>query len=132
MREEHGTEKMQGLRDLEIRSLLQRIPETRRVPVRVIEERPPSNQQTIITVPALEAFLARVRESGMYAIDVETTSIDPMKAKLVGISISVSPHESAYIPVGHIGADQLSFDEIAERLRPVLRVLQRMARSSAY
>lgn len=108
------------MRDLEIRSLLQRIPETRRAAVRVIEERAPSNRQTITEIPALEAFIHRMRESGVYAVDVETTSTDPMQAQLVGISIAVSPTESAYIPVGHVGAGQLSFEVIAQRLRPVV------------
>src|SRR5690606_21889205 len=42
------------MRELEIRSLLSRIPETKRVPVRIIEERPPSIRQTIRTIEALE------------------------------------------------------------------------------
>lgn len=108
------------MRDLEIRSLLSRIPETTRVPIRIIEERPESNRKTITSIAELDAFIQRIRESGTYAIDVETTSTDPMKAELVGISIAVSPSESAYIPVGHVGADQLSVEIVNERLRPVV------------
>jgi DNA polymerase-1 len=108
------------MRDLEIRSLLPRIPETKRVPVRVIIERPASIRQTITTLDALDAFIERIRSTCTYAIDVETTSTDPMQAQLVGISIAVSPEESAYIPIGHAGADQLSLEVVAERLRPVV------------
>lgn len=108
------------MRDLEIRSLLARIPETKRVPVRVIIERAPTNQQTITTADALDAFVARIRAAGTYAIDVETTSTDPMQAALVGISIAVSPEESAYIPLAHQEGEQLGFDEVAARLRPVV------------
>lgn len=108
------------MRDLEIRSLLPRIPETKRVPVRIIDDRPPSIQVTITSVEQLDAFIQRIRETGVYAIDVESTSTDPMQAQLVGISIAVSPQESAYIPVGHLEAEQLPIDLIAERLRPVL------------
>jgi DNA polymerase-1 len=61
-----------------------------------------------------------MRESGIYAIDVETTSTDPMRAELVGISLAVSPSESAYIPVGHVDADQLSVEAVFDRLRPVV------------
>jgi len=108
------------MRDLEIRSLLPRIPETRRTPIRIIDERPPSNRKTITTIPELEALVERIRATGVYAIDVETTSTDPMLAELVGISLAVSPCESAYIPIGHVGADQLLFEVVAKRLRPVV------------
>ncbi|MEZ4532386.1 MAG: DNA polymerase I [Thermomicrobiales bacterium] len=108
------------MRELEIRSLLSRIPETKRVPVRIIEERPPSIRQTIRTIEALETFVARLEQADAYAIDVETTSTDPMQARLVGISIAVSPQESAYIPVGHSEGDQLSFGDVAARLRPAV------------
>ena len=67
------------MRDLEIRSLLARIPETTRVPVRIIDERPASDRQTITSIADLDAFVQRIRESGTYAIDVETTSTDPMR-----------------------------------------------------
>ena len=108
------------MRDLEIRSLLSRIPETKREPVRIIVDRPASSRQTITTIGALDAFVERIRSTGQYAIDVETTSTDTMQAKLVGISIAVSPYESAYIPIAHAGADQLSFEVVAERLHPVV------------
>jgi len=108
------------MRDLEIRSLLPRIPETRRAPIRIIDERPPSNRKTITTITELDAFVERIRATGVYAIDVETTSTDPMLANLVGISLAVSPIESAYIPIGHVGADQLMFEVVAKRLRPVV------------
>ena len=108
------------MRDLEIRSLLNRIPDTKRAPVRIIVERGPSHRQTITTIDALETLIARVRSTGTYAIDVETTSTDPMQAQLVGISIAVSPEESAYIPIGHVGSDQLSFEVVEARLRPIV------------
>lgn len=108
------------MRDLEIRSLLARIPETKRAPVRVIVDRPVSNRQTITSIEALVAFVDRIRSAGLYAIDVETTSTDPMQAKLVGISIAVSPEESAYIPIGHADGTQLRFEDVAFHLRPVL------------
>ncbi len=108
------------MRDLEIRSLLNRIPDTKRAPVRIIVERAPSNRQTITTIDALDAFVARVRSTGTYAIDVETTSTNPMQAQLVGISIAVSPEESAYIPIAHADGDQLSFEVVEERLRPIV------------
>lgn len=108
------------MRDLEIRSLLARIPETKRTPIKIVNERPASNRQTITTIPELDDFAERIRATGVYAIDVETTSTEPMLAQLVGISIAVSPTESAYIPIGHVGIDQLLFEVVAKHLRPVV------------
>jgi DNA polymerase-1 len=57
------------------------------------------------------------------ALDTETTSLDEMKAQIVGISLSVTPGEAAYIPLRHAGPDapaQLPFDEVLARLKPWL------------
>ncbi|MES2522457.1 MAG: DNA polymerase I [Gemmatimonadota bacterium] len=64
--------------------------------------------QTVDTMPALEALLARVRTVPYIAIDTETVStaplpntIDPLHAGLVGISIAVAPGEAYYLPFAH-------------------------------
>ncbi len=57
------------------------------------------------------------------AFDVETTSVDPMRAQIVGISLCARPGEAAYVPVGHryLGAPpQPALAEVLEALRPVL------------
>ncbi|MCB2103075.1 MAG: hypothetical protein KDE10_00015, partial [Rhodobacteraceae bacterium] len=50
---------------------------------------------------ALERWIAEVREAGRVAVDTETTSLDEMRAELVGISLSVEAGRACYIPVGH-------------------------------
>ncbi|OGO24520.1 MAG: DNA polymerase I, partial [Chloroflexi bacterium RBG_16_51_9] len=59
-----------------------------------------------------------------FAFDTETTGLDPMTARLVGISLSPAPGESYYVPVGHLGfmgiAQQLPLEYVLERLKPVL------------
>ncbi|MDO9086538.1 MAG: DNA polymerase I [Anaerolineaceae bacterium] len=53
------------------------------------------------------------------SFDTETTDIDPMRAKLVGISISIDPTIGYYIPVGHTTADQqLPLESVIKSLRP--------------
>lgn len=105
--------------ELEFRSLLGRLPKPR-------EEAPAPTRQiaavrTIVrSDDQLEALAARIRETGQYAIDVETTATDPMLAELVGIAIAVQPEESYYIPVGHSRNDQLSLDRVRDVLTPVI------------
>ncbi|RLA86014.1 MAG: DNA polymerase I [Deltaproteobacteria bacterium] len=71
----------------------------------------------------LEALVRRLRKAEGFALDLESTSRDPMVAQLVGFAISLSPHEAYYIPVGHdyLGAPpQLPADEVLTRLKGVL------------
>ncbi len=56
---------------------------------------------TIDTLDALNAQIAAAFEAGQVSIDTETTSLDPMQAELVGISLAVAPGRACYIPVGH-------------------------------
>ncbi|MCC6705420.1 MAG: DNA polymerase I, partial [Thermomicrobiales bacterium] len=75
----------------------------------------PETKRTLVgTIEELHHLAKRMRETGRYAVDVETTATDPMTAELVGIAIAVSAHEGYYIPVGHSGWSNLSGDVIRE------------------
>ena len=60
--------------------------------------------ETIQTTAALEAWMVRARASGWVAVDTETDGLDPMQAKLVGVSLSIEPGSGAYIPLRHVGS----------------------------
>ena len=78
---------------------------------------------TVTTWAQLDDWLVRLQVTDCVALDTETTSLDAMKAELVGISLSVKPGEAAYIPLAHSGPDapvQLPLAEVLERLRPWL------------
>ena len=55
---------------------------------------------------ALDRWIAAVDKAGFVAVDTETTSLDAMRAELVGISLAVTPGEACYIPVGHVAPGQ--------------------------
>ncbi len=80
---------------------------------------------TILTTEALDAWLARIDAAELTAFDTETTSLDPMKARLVGLSFSVEAGHAAYLPLAHRSMDasappQLPFDETMAKLTPWL------------
>ena len=78
---------------------------------------------TLITWEAFDAWLAKLLSAELVAVDTETTSLDQMRAEIVGISFSVTPGEAAYIPLIHDypGAPvQLPRDEVLARLKPWL------------
>ncbi len=62
---------------------------------------------------ALEAWVARIAERGAVAVDTETTSLDEMRAGLVGVSLCTGPGEAAYVPVGHVAGSGDLFGETA-------------------
>ena len=57
--------------------------------------------QTVTSVAELERWIGRAFEAGLVAFDTETTSLDPLQADLVGVSLAVAPGEACYIPIGH-------------------------------
>lgn len=78
---------------------------------------------TVLTWDAFDAWLDRIQAAELVAVDTETTSLDEMRAEIVGISISVKPGEAAYVPLAHDYPDvpaQLPRDEVLARLKPWL------------
>jgi DNA polymerase I len=78
---------------------------------------------TILTWPVFETWLAKLQTAELVAIDTETTSLDEMRARIVGISFSVTPGEAAYIPLAHVYPDapaQLPLDEVLAKMKPWL------------
>ena len=53
------------------------------------------------TVSALKEWIARANAAGAVAVDTETTSLDAMRAELVGVSLALTPGEACYIPLAH-------------------------------
>ncbi|RMG55530.1 MAG: DNA polymerase I, partial [Gammaproteobacteria bacterium] len=79
--------------------------------------------RTILDEQALEDWVARLEAAELFAFDTETTDLDYMRARVVGMSFAVAPGEAAYLPLGHDypGAPgQLDLDTVLERLRPLL------------
>jgi DNA polymerase-1 len=79
--------------------------------------------QTILSRAELDDWIERLRQAELFAFDTETNDLDYMRAEIVGVSVAVSPHQAAYIPVAHDypGApDQLDRDQVLNALKPLL------------
>ncbi|MBW4055578.1 MAG: DNA polymerase I [Proteobacteria bacterium] len=57
---------------------------------------------TVTTVAGLDALVTGLEQAGEFAFDLETTSLDPRLAEIVGLSFSYHDHEAYYIPIGHV------------------------------
>jgi DNA polymerase I len=87
------------------------------------QARPDVEYETILSYEQLEAWLNRIGSADLTSIDTETTSLDPIAAELVGISLSTESLRACYIPLAHryAGAPkQLPLDDVLEQLQPWL------------
>ena len=78
---------------------------------------------TVLDWAAFDTWLARIEQAPLTAIDTETTSLDAMRAEIVGISLSITPGEAAYIPLAHNGPgapEQLPLADVLAKLKPWL------------
>jgi DNA polymerase I len=92
-----------------------------------------SKYQTIRSLEALNAWIARVHDVGHFVIEAKANSIDPMQAEMCGIALALKPNDACYIPLGHkqsgdgaglfaagLAPDQISAGDALEALRPLL------------
>ncbi len=120
-------------RDLEFRALLSRLPaESEPAPAKQLSlfgeaaaEQPapangPTKTQVIDTIPAFEAMVKELRKAPELVVDVESTSVDPAAASLVGIALCVQEGIAYYVPVGHQEGRSLDTQVVIDGLRPLL------------
>jgi len=76
--------------------------------------------ETVLSVQQLEQWIERVERAELACVDTETTGLDPLTARLVGVALAVESDHAAYIPMAHSYAGapaQLPFDTTLDRLR---------------
>jgi DNA polymerase-1 len=73
----------------------------------VVEKR---EYENVDTMDALTKWIEAIKAKGTVAVDTETTSINAMKAKMVGISLSIEAGKACYIPLRHVGESDGAFD----------------------
>ncbi len=136
------------LKEMEFRTLTRRIADKLGVDAPVIEDTAQSlstdetaapvpfdtnTYETVRSMSALDQWIRQINERGYIAIDTETTSLDEMRAELVGISLCVEAGQACYIPLTHkadggddlfgsteLAKDQLPLDHVLQVLKPVL------------
>lgn len=79
--------------------------------------------ELVMDMAQLERWIERLRTAELIAFDTETTSTDPMRAELVGLSFAVEPGSAAYVPLAHdypAAPAQLGREAVLAVLRPLL------------
>jgi DNA polymerase-1 len=113
-------------RELEFRSLIPRLPEAGPAaeeagPAPAVKEAAAEVDYRLVqTEDELEALARRIEGQRSFTFDTETTDIEAMRARLVGIAIALGPGQAYYIPVGHrLAASQLPLATVLRRLGPL-------------
>ena len=110
---EEDTDRLRDIfRDLEFKRLLDDLPAEQALDF--------SAYQTVVRMEDLEQWAGHITERGRFAVDLETTSQEPVRADLVGISLCAEDGKACYIPVGHTEGEQLPKDEVLRVLKPIL------------
>lgn len=122
VRREPDKERLKALfREFEFRRLLAEMDSPWDAPA---EDPAPRGEYEIVrTTQQLEHVLRAIRAAKTFCFDTETTSLDPLAAELVGVSLAVEEGKAWYIPVGHRSDDaapQLPREEVLTALRSLL------------
>lgn len=79
--------------------------------------------ETVLDKKGFEVWLKKLKQAKSFAFDTETTSLDYMQARVVGVSFAVKAGEAAYVPFGHdyVGVpEQLTEEKVLGDLKPLL------------
>ena len=68
----------------------------------------------------LDEWINEAEEKGEFAVDTETTSLDPNQADLVGISLSTKIGKACYIPINHSSGKSFKKKDVIDKLKPLL------------
>ena len=83
----------------------------------------PTTYSLVLDQATLDQWIARLQAADLFAFDTETTSLNYLEARIVGISFSINPGEAAYVPLAHDypgAAQQLNREAVLEQMRPLL------------
>ena len=107
--------------DLEMYSLITQVEEISGNGVVALEQ-PDKNYQTILTQMDLDLLITTISNAELISFDLETTSITPLQADIVGLSFSVKANDGYYIPVEYPEKESkpgLTLDAVLEKLKPI-------------
>ena len=87
------------------------------------EPAPPVSYHVVLERDALDALVTKIQNAEHVSLDLETTGLDPIGARIVGIALSSEPRVGYYIPTGHEGLGaptQLPLEAVLDALRPII------------
>lgn len=120
------TQLMQWYKQLEFKSWMKELEKTIAAATEeenTTVESASKNYPIILDKPSLDHWIKQLETASEWALDTETTSLDAMKAELVGLSFAIKPGKAVYIPLAHDYLDapkQLDKNWVLKKLKPLL------------
>ncbi|MFA6220534.1 MAG: DNA polymerase I [Erythrobacter sp.] len=87
--------------------------------------------ECVQTMERLDHWIARAQAARLVAVDTETSSLDAIRAELVGVSLALGPNEACYIPLGHGGSDMFAEKPLQVDKAAALAALKPLLESDA-
>ena len=114
------------LTELEFFSVVSRVPQPDGSDVAEAGREPEQETDYVVvqSQAQLDSMIAAIEETGNFAFDTETTSLDAMQAELVGLSFATAPGRAWYVPVGHREGGQLPLEPVLAAVRPLFESLE--------
>ena len=76
--------------------------------------------KSILNEKELDKLIKTLNEKSLIAVDTETSSLNPLEAKLIGISFSYASNEAFYIPLAHTNIKSLKKEIVIKKIKPIL------------
>ncbi len=111
-----------GMQEEDLRQLFDRW-DFGRVAAKLLGEAPKvdtSVYRTVSTSEDLRRLVSDLRAAGRFAFDLESTSLDPAEAAIVGMAFSWGPRDAVYVPLRHREGAQVSWMEAISAIKPLL------------
>ena len=92
-----------------------------------VAERVEAEYETVLELSRFDEWIEKLKSADFFAFDTETTSLNYMEAKVVGVSFAVEAGKAAYVPFGHDYLDapkQLSEEDVLGKLKPLLESVE--------
>ena len=89
-------------------------------PIKKAQKEEKTQYDLVTDEKQLNKWISKIKKSPLLVLDTETTGLEYMDVKLVGLSLSIQSGEAAYIPIGHNQGGQLPEALVLTKLKPVL------------
>ncbi|ACM23015.1 MULTISPECIES: DNA polymerase I [Thermotoga] len=100
------------LKELEFASIMKEL--------QLYEEAEPTGYEIVKDHKTFEDLIEKLKEVPSFALDLETSSLDPFNCEIVGISVSFKPKTAYYIPLHHRNAQNLDETLVLSKLKEIL------------
>ena len=96
--------------ELEFHALIKQLAKKHNFRENKSEDKVKKNYQSVLTITDLNILIQNLQKSKRFSIDLETTSVQPMNADIVGLSFSIKANSGWYVPINYLEKEKNNFD----------------------